>query len=393
MLTPQHLNRVYKPETVLMVLIARIYFNKADKRQVQDFIDTNNIDWNLFYEIIRAHAVRPFIYHLILKEKLNTNAAFEQRLKGNILPLNLRHLHQKRHINSLLKELNQSGVKVIPYKGVTFGEAYYVGSALRESIDIDLLARKSDIKDIIDYLVQNNYQSQKFTDSSIKYQLATGRDIVFTTPPDAAGISCTLEIQWSLLKSHIGKFPDATFFMEQFEEVAGGVRLNPTYDFLALASHHFLQDMLTRFKFVIDIACIISAKGAEIDMEIVEKNMYSNGYKKIFATSMAAVNDLLGIQAQGFELPAPSHNPLVDSALKYPVINKIYGLEHRRLYISLQNNLWQKLKSLFRLSFKLIPTGGEIYDSKLPSYLFPLHFVIKPLRMVQRTLYKALKEQ
>jgi hypothetical protein len=392
MLTLRYLSRTFNAETVLMVIISRLYFNKADQRQVQEFINTNQINWNVFYELIRGHSVRPFIYHLIVKAKLTTDSNFEQRIRSDVLPLNIRSLHQRQQIDYLVKNLNELNIKVIPYKGVTFGDTYYESAALRESTDIDLLVSKNDVPKIASYLIHKNYKSQKLSGPFMKYQLATGRDIIFETPVNPAGISCKVEIQWSLLKKHTGKFPNSSFFMDQTEKINGRIQLNPTYDFLALISHHFLKDLLTKFKYVIDSACLLHVKGAEIDTELVTKTIYPYGYRKLFTTSLSAVNDLLGIHIPEFEITTPLPNPLVNSSVMYPILTKINDLGHTKLFINLQNNNWQKFRTILRLSNVLIPNNREVTDNRLPSCLFALHFLIRPYRVISSTLIKLIKK-
>jgi hypothetical protein len=393
MLSLGYLNRTFNPETVLMIIISRLYFNKADKNQVQDFINLNQINWKAFYELISAHSVRPFIYHLILKTKLTTDKDFEQRLRTDVLPLNIRSLHQRQQIDYLVDNLNELNIKVVPYKGVTFGDTYYESAALRESTDIDLLVSKSDIPQIAKYLIHENYKSQKLSGALMKYQLANGRDIIFETPVSPIGISCKVELQWALLKKHTGKFPNSSFFINQTKKVNGRIQLNPTYDFLALVSHHFLKDLLTKFKYVVDTACLLHVKGAEIDTELVTQIINTHAYSKLFTTSLSAVNDLLGINTPGFEITAIVNNTLVSSSVMYPILTKINDLEHTKLFISLQNNNWQKFRTILRLSSVMLPNSKEVNDHSTPSYLFPLQFLIRPIRVVSNTLIKLIKKK
>lgn len=395
MLTIDELTAVYRREQVLMVLISRLYFNTSGKAEVQEFINQDRIDWDLFYRITRAHAIRPFIYDVIRMAGLVTETAFERKLRQAILPLSMRNLQQQQYVGKLVGELSKIGVKAIPYKGVTFGNAYYRSSALRESSDIDLFIHKNDVKKVCDYFAANNYTAkpgEEISKDYMAYYIATSKDLVFKIP-DNSGLNCSVEIQWRLVDPYIGDYPDYDFFIGHLKELitAGGnqqLQLAPTYDFLSLISHHFIKDSLTRFKFIVDAACMLTVKGSEIDAGLVLDVMRKYGYSKLFSASIGALNDLLGIHVPGFMPVNIGENPLIPGALAFPVIDKTRDLQHIRLFMSMQDTSWRRLRAWMRLRYLLLPNIRDINSVKLPVYLLPFFVVTRPFRLGYKYLVK-----
>ena len=81
MLTIRQLKDTYNVEQIILVLLARVFFNTATKADVDDFIADNKINWTLLYKITRAHGVRPLIYYIIKHNTIKVPQVFEGRLQ------------------------------------------------------------------------------------------------------------------------------------------------------------------------------------------------------------------------------------------------------------------------------------------------------------------------
>ena len=387
MLSIPQLQQLYSTEKVALVLLSRLYFGTESIEQVQNYMDSSTIDWTLLYKISRAHHVRSFIYHTITTRKLKVDADFEARLKQDAIDISLQNLHQLHFTKQLLSDFSASSIKVIPYKGVNFGQKYYESVAIRESSDIDLLVDRKSVKQIRAYFHDREFLAKDdVPDGYLKYALLFFKELVFKTNKDKANINCSVEVQWRLIDPYIGKFVDFRYFEQQAANSTGNTvsNLTATNDMICLASHHFIREPLTRFKYVIDAACLLQKAGATIDHQLIMALLKTYNYQNFYGVALQTIYDLLGIGLDNATLNATEQSKVVllNSSLAFPPVKKISPLNSPNLkLIWNQHNLRGKATlGLRMLAYSFLPSAYDINELKLPAYLLPLIVVLRPFR-------------
>lgn len=374
-----------------MVLISRLHFDKGTAAEVQKFIDGADVNWERFRRMIKAHQVRPFIYQLIKANGLRVPPPFLRALQNEVFKTGAAGLHQLRYLKSVIQDLGDLGIKVIPYKGVLFGARYYKSSTLRESTDIDLFVDKADVKEIRSYFHRHGYMvKEDVPDDFLNYFLLFYRDISFKTPPDALDISCTVEIQWRLVDGFVGNYAGFDFFSKHLEDVdAGGSKipgLSTTDDFLCVISNHFFKEHLNRFKYVVDIACLLSLKQAEIDKAVVAEMVRRYRFSNFFNDSVQCIDDLLGVKYTGGDKCSRHYATILNNAVTYPVgRNK----KNDRVVFDLQNSFADKMLLIARrLLYFMSPNYNDIAAFKGSALFLPFLFIAKPVRLVLNSFSK-----
>ncbi|MCD0486915.1 nucleotidyltransferase family protein [Pedobacter sp. MC2016-14] len=392
MLPTQTLLKKFGTEKTLVILISRVYFKTLSAVEVQNFIDVQKFDWELCYLFIRRHGIRTFIYHSIQASGMIMPEDFLKKLKGDLMALSMTNLHQQKYLVELVRELTAAGIPVIPYKGISFAKAYYKSPSMRESSDIDLMINRRSVKPALKYFKRKGMPFKsgwEIPDEWLPYYLKIAKDLELKTPAVNNAMKCTVEIQWKLTELHMGSFPEFDFFIqgleknEQLNKGNGYPRLQPAYDFLCMASNHFIREPLMRFKYVIDTACLLQTAGDSIDGVLIHKTLKKYGHQRIVNASLSAIEELLGISNAQLPFDNIPDNELSNVATAYPVVkNTEKGNEHYPFFLNFQDSSWNKMKAQLRtLYYYVVPTASDIRYFKLPAVALPLLFIFRPFRL------------
>jgi len=391
MLSIHQLKAVYSNEQVVLILLSRLYFNTCEKLTVQDFIARQDIEWGLMYKIARVHGIRSFIYSVIVKYDVAVNDEFASVLKKNYNEVKFKNFSQLKVTTKLIAGFKNRDINIIPYKGALFAVAYYNDWAARESSDIDFLIAEKDLDAVEDYFIFNGYQaSVNVPKPYLKFYRKLFKDIVYRHK----GINTSVEMHWRLMERFSGSYPAYDFFIPHLSPFNSGdfslYKLTPTYDFLAVASNHFMKDMYIKFKYLVDVACIISKEKAALETDTIFLCAKKFAFEKRLHTGLELVNQLLGV-----ELIKDQPYKIFGELLEIPLAPKLYL---PRLYINepkfiryalkLQDNFFEQIKFLSRcLFYVFMPTYADINQLNLPVYFLPLLIILRPFRL----LYQAAK--
>lgn len=396
MLDTQQLKLVYNNEQVLLVLLTRIYFSTARPAEVESFVAGHTLNWQLFQQILRAHGMRSFIYGVVVNHQLKLNENLEFNLKKRYTNNRLKNFKQIKAAVELINAFKQQGIVIIPYKGAIFAQSYYTDVALRESADIDFLISKRDVKVVEDYFIGQQYEARTSVPRPyLNYYSNFFKDIVYY---NEQVIAASIEMHWRLIDRYAGNYPGYKFFSPHLvASPVGGLTINklsPTYDFLAVASNHFVKDMGIKFKYLVDIACTITCKKELLDLDVIIGCARQYGFEKKLGVGLELVNELLGIELIGRKQELLS-DELLKTPLQYPIhLNRLYINEPAfvKRSLLLQDNAWNKCKFILRcLLYAFLPTYADINELKLPVYLLPVLIVMRPFRLVYQMIMPRKK--
>lgn len=386
MIPLKDLEDTYSNEQLFLLQICRLYFSGYGKTDLNAFVTSHPPDWQLVYKIATAHGVRPFIYDVILKYDLDVDTGFRSRLENDHRVMLQRNMMQAILTTKITTDLKALGITVIAYKGTALVSRYYDNMGMRESIDIDLIASGADIGKIEDYFIASGYIPKETVPRSyLQFYQDFFKDMVYRVPK----YDCNIEIHWSLLNGFAGKYPPFEFFkphIELYKQAHGAYAvLSPQFDFLATISNHLVKDMGTRFKYIIDIACILKKHPLLLDDPVIFSTATKFGFKKRLIKGLSVVSGLTGVDiAPPFSTTITREDLLVP--LQYPVaLSSLQFSNIRFLKRSLrsQDNTANKARFLLRsFSYFFIPSYIDINTFRLPIYLFPLLFILRPFRLL-----------
>lgn len=393
MLNTQQLKAIYGNEQVLLLLISRLYFSSVPKSAVEEFIAVHEINWHLLRRITNAHSIGSFIYHTITSHQIDVDRDFEAQLKQRYAANRLKNFGQIQAATGLIRKFKERGITIIPYKGAVFSHAYYGDVALRESSDIDFLISKNDLEAVEDYFIEENYSPRTSVPRPyLRYHRVFYKDIVYYRKDIA--LSASIEMHWRLVDRFSGNYPSYDFFSPHLVSLkTGGLnidKLSPTYDFLAVVSNHFVKDMGIKFKYMIDIACLINKERASLDIDTIVSCAKRYGFEKKLMTGLELVKKFLDIELIENDL-AVLPEQILKTPLEFPVhLPRLYINEPKfiRRSLQLQDNLLNRVKFTARcFLYIFLPTPLDIDQFKLPAYFLPLFVLTRPFRL----LYQVFK--
>lgn len=387
MLSKEELSRAYTPEQVLLVLLSRLYFGNEEAGDVQAFIDANRVDTELFYKLLKAHQVRPFVYHILKSNKLTVDNALLRILQRDTFRISASNLEQHNFLNHLLDDLAKKGVLVIPYKGVALASRYYESLSMREGSDIDLFTGKNSVRTIRQYFHDTGLvPNEDVPDGFLNYLLFFYRDISFKAPYRGLQRDYTVEIQWKLIDGFVGKYPDFEWFSKHLRNGSSAERswpgLEVTFDFICLISNHFFKEHLNRFKYLVDIGCVLATHGDKMDRAAVAAVVEKYHYRNFFNEAVQCLDEILGIKYDETTMAATSSKILQDNLLSYPVKK---SEKNDYVIFALQESFLRKVILLMRrCKYYILPNYNDISAFKMDAAFLPLLFLIKPFRLLRK---------
>lgn len=394
MLNTQQLKAIYGNEQVLLLLLSRLYFSSVPKSAVEEFIADHTINWPLLRKIAREHGISSFIYHTITAHQIAVDPDLVVQLKNRYYANRIKNFRQIQAAVSLSRKFKERGITIIPYKGAVFSHSYYADLTLRESVDIDFLISQDDLEAVEDYFIEENYNPLTTVPRPyLRYYRTFYKDIVYHKPDEKLG---SIELHWRLMDRFSGDYPSYDFFSPHVVRYqSGGLsidKLSPTYDFLAVVSNHFVKDMGIKFKYLIDIACLINKEKVNLDMTVIAACAKRYGFEKKLYTGLGLVEQLLDVgllENRQEALP----EELLRTPLEYPVhLPRLYINEPKfiRRSLQLQDSFLNRAKFILRCSgYLFLPTYEDINQFKLPVYFLPLFIIMRPVRL----LYQALNPE
>ncbi|MGF7078513.1 nucleotidyltransferase domain-containing protein [Mucilaginibacter sp. UYCu711] len=388
MLTIQQLKKTYTAEQVTLVLLARLYFNTITRKEVVDFITETTVNWPLLYKITRAHGLRSFVHVIIKQHAITAAPQFEGRLQKSYNKIRHQNLTMAIAAAKIISDLKERGIVIIPYKGPFFAHSYYGDIALRESTDLDFLVAPNDVDEIENYFISNNYSAKTTVPKAyLKYYTQHFKDIVYRTPGNRDAFS--VEMHWRLMEKFSGDYPAYDFFLPHLQPNAiGGLKVNklsPTYDLIAVISNHFVKDMSTKFKYMVDVACLIHKEGVLIDKRILYKTATRYGFKKRLQTGLALTENLLGVKIDNEPGEITDVTALLPVPLAFPLhLQRLYINEPKfiKRSLQLQDNNRNKLKFISKIvRYAFLPTYEDInQQGAKPKHLLLLS-IARPFRL------------
>jgi hypothetical protein len=394
MLTIQQLKKTYTAEQVTLVLLARLYFNTITRKEVVAFITETTVNWQLLYKITRAHGLRSFVHFIIKQHAITAAPQFEGRLQKSYDKIRHQNLTMAIAASKIISDLKERGIVIIPYKGPFFAHSYYGDIALRESTDLDFLVAPNDVDEIENYFISNNYSAKTTVPKAyLKYYKRHFKDIVYRTPGTRDAFS--VEMHWRLMEKFSGDYPAYDFFLPHLQPNAiGGLKVNklsPTYDLIAIISNHFVKDMSTKFKYMVDVACLIHKEGAVIDKQILYNTATRYGFKKRLQTGLALTENLLGVKIGNEPGEITDVTAFLPVPLAFPLLlPRLYINEPEfiKRSLQLQDNNWNKLKFISKIvRYAFLPTYEDINQQGTT----PKHLLLLSITRPFRLFYGAIK--
>jgi len=347
----------------------------------------DEIDWVYLLTTAFRHGLLPLLYRQLqaICPELVPPIWMED-LRDHFHRLAQRNLFLASELCTILEQLQADGVMAVPWKGPTLAASAYGNLALREFVDLDFLLREEDIPKAHTPLLALGYRPQ--------FYRKNGRGMVRLR--DAGQYPFTREDGKSLVELHseitLRHFPvppDLLRVWKRLESTALGGKTIPTLsleDLLLFLCVHGAKDFWKQLKWICDISELVGIP-ERINWGQLLERAGRLGCEPMLFLGLYLASDLLGAS-----LPKQVSDRVRTDAVKSAaaqVRRHLFQNPHRSpgvwgrwwFRVRMQERVWDGLRYCLRLA--ATPTDEDYAVVRLPDPLFPLYFVLRPVRLAK----------
>jgi hypothetical protein len=384
-----------RPEIELLLCCARTRTDPANADRIRELL-RGEVNWTFLLQEAGRHRVAPLLYW-------NLNAVCPEAVPQDILNelLNYFRINGRRNLLltgelvRLLKALGTRGIPAVPFKGPALASLAYENLSLREFIDLDILVRKQDIPEVRDLMISTGYRLRnQISEAQEASFLESQREYTFEN-----GDGTVVELHWAVLPKHFPfRFDGEDLWTRVVETRLGGsyALAFSTEDLLLFLCVHGSKHFWRRLAWVCDVAALVCAED-EIDWDGLLRRAVALGGERMLLLGLLLANDLLGLRlpdrilrrvradsAVG-ALAADVQGWLFEQAETTAGILAKGDIEESRFH-PFRVKVWERHQDKIRycVSTALVPTTDDWALLPLPEPLFPLYYVLRPVRLAGR---------
>lgn len=384
-----------RPEAALLLCFARLRLTEEETARAAALLRRCR-DWTYLRRTAGRHGMLPLLYwHLRnfdgqpdrlppdfmfgLQEHFHSNAKRNLYLTGELI--------------KLLRLFRSNGVPCLAFKGPVQAASLYGNVALREFVDLDILARERDLPKFTTILAGESYAPQiALHPAQDRYYQRTHCERNFARSDGRSFV----DLHWAITDDHFRFALGTDELLGRLEEKEiGGVRVGTlaSEDLLLVLSVHAAKDLFSRLESLCAVAELVRSR--ELDWPLALGRAAETLSSRRLLLTLALARDLL------------------DAPLPREVLDRIEGgkrwlaplaLEARaRLFREGKIGVLERSRWNFRvLDRKRDGLGGvakSIYRPNLPDWdalplpapLSFLYYLVRPLRLVRKYLRTSLR--
>jgi len=375
---------VEDPTAELLLCALRVFIGTEENARLKALIHRGT-DWSRLLEWADQHEVVPHLHRA-----LSTGCAdivpeeVLQPLKAQF-DLNLRrNLRLSGELLNLLERFSAQGIPALPIKGPALAALLSGNLALRQCVDLDIMVHKPNVLKAKELLVAQGYQPF--------YRLSHAQDaaclrygIEYNFYRDDPGV--LVEIHWRM-------DPQDDYLPLNMERLwegcapvafAGRTVPHPPAEnllqiLLVHGSRHFWQQM----KWLCDIGQLLQTH-QEIDWDRVLEGARTPRGRDIFYPGLWLARDLLEAPLPDAVWQVMQQDPEMRSLvlwMKQRLFSgpRSFGIWERPLmHLRTQRRLRDGIAHCLDLA--LTPTSEDVAFMSLPEMLFPLYYMLRPIRL------------
>jgi hypothetical protein len=365
------------------LVLASIRLDRAKDERIGKLLK-QELDWAKVIQYARLHNVLPLLYHRL--KALGAERVCPQEmdvLKVHYLTIIQRNLRLVHKLISVIQLLSGHKIASITFKGPALALQAYNDLSLRSFEDLDILVHKADIPQLYDLLTRSGYNPMLPLDSiEQKWWVRTTSHFGFSHAGDL------LEFHWTPIENGFLHPLQIEHFWQEFHPLlidGQEVRTLSAEDNLLLLCLHGTKHEWYQLKWIADLAYLIQST-PDMDWQALLEQARKSGFLRIIGLSL-----VLAERTGGATIPSQISSQFQDDQEIQKLARQIEPQIVRggnpekpdRFPIFFMRGREQWEHRLYYIVDQLfLPKWVDRRLLTLPEALFPLYFVIRPIRLV-----------
>jgi hypothetical protein len=379
-------------ETELLLAAARRHPTPADVSRAHAAMSHDtSIDWNSFVPLARHHGVLPLLHrHLSMHtfdERLIPRASvalMQQEAERSAR----RSLMLAGELVSLLGELEQAGIRVVPLKGPVLALQLYGSAALRRTNDLDLLVAEEDAERAVVVIAGQGYRTEPSWDSdavgAMHREVSQHVALRCITKPHRVELHYYVTQPFGRQRFTLATVEDELECISFFGRSVWVMRPEVLLVYLCV---HGTKHVWGRIEWIGGIAELLRS-GRVADWDRVNASVRRLDAERAFRSGLHLVQELFDVPVPEDELRgdrsarAAAHSVaqrLRNDPAKAP--NATTSLVHILL---IDSGIRKRIARVWSVLF--VATIEERLNYPLPRVLSPLYYLFRPARILARRL-------
>jgi len=380
-----------KKEEQLLLKCSCTQIDDNNRKQIISLIQSG-LDWDYLLNLAVRHNLQQLLYwqfHQIIVGEVPSDVL--RYLRDFFRNNANKNLFYMREIINIVKLLSEKDIDSFPYKGPILAQQVYGNLAMRQFGDLDLLVKKEDVTSIKKILISQGYRPE-YDLNSVQEQnyLNSQRELKFTN--ETKGIS--LELHWKFSGIFLNLPPNAEkLLLKNLNSVnINGVSIPdiPPENLILILSIHNASHYWSRLSWLVDITTLIDKN--EIKWAYILETAKKLSIKHILLINLYLCHILLDLKLNSEVLNLLSNKSIIEPSNIF--IKNIFShkleytlIENIMISLKIRENKIDGIKDCFRGIF--YPSFYELDHLKLPSSLFFVYYIYRPLNLLKR--YKLFK--
>ncbi|NPV62343.1 MAG: nucleotidyltransferase family protein [Methanotrichaceae archaeon] len=381
----------------ILLTSARVLLGTEEANRLEEHL-LREPDYDKLLNLANRHRVLPILYRSISQNcPQSVPRDWLMRIKMQYMQNAARNLKMTGELLLILDTLKEAGINAVPLKGPVLAQQIYGDISLRQFSDLDILIAPRDVKKAVVLLVERDYGEEKEIAEIGPSLLLKG---IHHHKLLNKKSGTTLELHWKSSPGIYSLQMEVESILEDCENVLILGKeissLEPEYTLIFL-SQHGMRHTWERLSWIIDEAALLSR--TSLDWNLIRELNGRRSNKRVLLLSLLLVRNLMNIAIpkdmdqqlrrdkalNEFGCEIMAHLIYCENDLSHPQLQEI----NRNIFYSrVFNNPAEKALCFLRLA--TIPTNVDLETVNLPKALFPIYYIIRPIRLAGTYLGESL---
>jgi hypothetical protein len=381
------IQKKYSPEMALIILICRVYLNKAQSSDINNFLAGHTINWRFFSRIAAAHQIRPLIFKVLASGQFDVNPVFIEKLRKTCFNIATGNLHKSEELARLNALFTNHGITNFPYKGVILSQYIFGDLISRETADIDFVIEPSSFPLVYRLLLGEGYTARYYNPAFERQILSTSHELMFTKTTQKGILR--VEVHWAATNNmmDIPLRNEAIFADPQVVSLSGNrvPTFNLQNQLLVLLVHHGVNDVWRNLRHCLDITLFLEKAHDKIDWPKLHDATVKYRIRHTTEAGLMISRQLFdGAVPSVFEQNGALPDFLLENLLRFPPLKKRkLNVENLSQQLFLRDSLLDKLRLLARyIKTGIQPNIRDMEANPLKAKWYFMYYFIKPYRII-----------